>query len=63
MNTNSQKNIIEKLNLQMFSSRAVLNIPANLHDFKDLAFDSTIEDKNMIWCFSSFSPWRISESI
>ncbi|MGD6804565.1 YdeI/OmpD-associated family protein [Rossellomorea aquimaris] len=45
MNTNSQKSIIEKLNLHKFSSRAVLNIPANLDDFKDLAFDSTIEDK------------------
>lgn len=45
MNTNSQKTIIEKLNLQKFSSRAILNIPGNLHDFEDLSFDSTIKEE------------------
>ncbi|MGF2618377.1 YdeI/OmpD-associated family protein [Rossellomorea vietnamensis] len=45
MKINSQKSIIEKLNLQKFSSRAVLHIPENLHDFEDLAFDSTIKEE------------------
>jgi hypothetical protein len=45
MNTNSQKSIIEKLNLQKFSSRAILNLPNKLQDFKDLAYDSTIKEE------------------
>ncbi|WP_286365483.1 hypothetical protein [Rossellomorea vietnamensis] len=44
MNTNSQKSIIEKLNLQKFSSRAVLNLPNKFQDFKDLAYDSSIKE-------------------
>jgi hypothetical protein len=41
MNANSQKSIIEKLNLQKFSSKAILNIPENTGDFKDLTFDTS----------------------
>ncbi|MGM0843392.1 MAG: YdeI/OmpD-associated family protein [Bacillota bacterium] len=44
MKINSKKSIIEKLNLQKFSSKAILNIPENLHDFKDLEFDRTIKE-------------------
>ncbi|WP_421382356.1 YdeI/OmpD-associated family protein [Bacillus salacetis] len=45
MNTKPQKSIIEKLNLQKFSSRAILNIPENIDDFKELEFDTSIKEE------------------
>jgi hypothetical protein len=45
MNTKPQKSIIEKLNLQKFSSRAILNIPDGIEDFKELSFDTSIKEE------------------
>lgn len=42
MNANSQKSIIEKLNLNKFSSKAILNIPEDVNDFEELVYDSAI---------------------
>ncbi|RIW28825.1 hypothetical protein D3H55_20680 [Bacillus salacetis] len=43
MNGNSQKSIIEKLNLTKFTDKAVINLPGDIEHFKALSYDDVIQ--------------------
>ncbi|MBP1082098.1 MULTISPECIES: hypothetical protein [Bacillus] len=40
---NSTKSIVEKLNLNKYPTKLILNLPDDIHDFNELEYDTDIE--------------------
>ncbi len=59
MKMNSQKTIVDKLNLAKYPTKLILGLPEAVSDFNDLEFDSSIQKEQYDMCF--FFVFRLEE--
>lgn len=48
---NSQKTVVDKLNLTKYQSRLILGLPGDVHDFSEIEFDTAIKKEQYDMCF------------